>query len=100
LPTDSPPERPNASAGRSGDDGNVRGAGDDADGDLWDKVSTFGVDVEGVGDAELERRAEAYLRRGENRLKGPAEACLGFDRGDAGDGDGDGDGRGVNRGGD
>lgn len=72
--------------------------GDDADGDLWDKVSTFGVDVAELEDAELERRAEAYLRRGEDRLKGPAEAYLGFDRGDVVDRAGD--AQEVGRGGD
>jgi len=35
-----------------------RGEGGD---DLEDKVSTFGEDLAGLSDAELERRAEAYL---------------------------------------
>ena len=34
--------------------------GEDGD-DLEDKVSTFGEDLAGLSDAELERRAEAYL---------------------------------------
>ena len=57
-----------------------------------------------LGDAELERRAEAYLaeqerryrepaeahlRRQEDRYKAAAEAYLGFDRGDVVDRDGD-----------
>ena len=103
MPTDPPSERPNASVGSSGDDA----------GDLGDKVSTFGVDVADLGDAELERQAEAYLaeqerrykepaesylRRQERRYKERAEAYLGFDRGDVVDGDGD--RQGVRRGGD
>jgi len=90
LPTDPPSERPNASVGSSDDDGA---------GDLGDKVSTFGVDVADLSDAELERQAEAYLRRGEDRYKERAEAYLGFDRGDVVDGD-RGDRREVDRGGD
>ena len=34
--------------------------GEDGD-DLEDKVSTFGEDLAGLSDAELERRAEDYL---------------------------------------
>jgi hypothetical protein len=87
---DPPSERSPASAS-SGDDG------DGGDG-LGESVSRFGVDVAELSEAELERRAEAYLRRGEDRYKERAEAYLGFDRGDVVDGAGD--GRGVDRGGD
>ena len=73
-----------------------RDRGDGAGG-LDDKVSTFGIDVADLGDAELERRTEAYLaeqerrykepaeeylRRQERRYKAAAEAYLGFDRGE------------------
>lgn len=88
MPTDPPSERPNASVGSSGDDA----------GDLEDKVSTFGVDVAGLSEAELERRAEAYLTEQEGRYKERAEAYLGFDRGDVVDRAGD--RREVDRGGD
>jgi len=54
--------------------------------------------VADLGDAELERQAEAYLRRQEDRYKAAAEAYLGFDRGDVVDRAGD--GREVGRGGD
>ena len=80
------------------------GDGDRGDG-LAESVSTFGVDVADLGDAELERQAEAYLaeqerrykepaesylRRQERRYKRAAETYLGFDRGDVVDADGDG----------
>ena len=42
-----------------------------------------------LGGAELERQAETYLRRREDRYKAAAEAYLGFDRGDVVDRDGD-----------
>ena len=50
--------------------------GDGAGDGLSDKVSTFGVDVADLGDAELERRTEAYLAEQERRYKEPAESYL------------------------
>lgn len=57
--------------------------------DLAESVSTFGGDLADLSGAELERRAEAYLRRQEDRYKERAEAYLGFDRGDVEVGRGD-----------
>lgn len=54
---------------------------------LEESVSTFGDDLEDLSESEQKRQAEAYLKRRENRLKGEAEAYLGFDRGEVEHGD-------------
>ena len=55
--------------------------------DLAESVSTFGDDLADLSESEQKRRAEAYLKRRENRLKERAEEYLGFDRGEVGHGD-------------
>jgi len=57
----------------------ARGSDGSCGSELADKVSTFGGDLLELSDAELERRAEAYLRRQEDRYKERAESYLGFE---------------------